>query len=350
VPKATAVLRVGVDAWNLPYDRRGVGRFVREILRCWHKEFGDRIEPVLVLPEWHTWTAARRYRSAVPWCRYDVVSRRFHQRAGLDLIWLPWNGPSWEPLLRPAVACIYDDSPFVFPDRTNEREPMLRAVRLCDHIVTISHASRVRLQSALGVAAEQISVVYPGVAPALRGTAAEPIERDRFILFVGSNERRKGIDVLLAAMKRVWSTGEEIRLVLAGEGHERPLVPSDRIESLGRVDDGTLAALYRACAVFVLPSLHEGFGIPVLEAMACGAPVVCSDAGGLLEAAGDAALVVPSGDADALAAAILRVLRDEHTASDLRTRGMRRAADFTWRSSAEQMLDVFEHLVRSHRS
>ena len=111
---------------------------------------------------------------------------------------------------------------------------------------------------------------------------------------------------------------------------------------LGYVDDDTLAALYRACALLAFPSRHEGFGLPVLEAMSYGAPVVASNAAAVPEAGGDAAVYVCAGDARALAAAILRVASDCAFASELRRLGPLRAAEFTWDRTALRTLEVIE--------
>jgi alpha-1,3-rhamnosyl/mannosyltransferase len=112
------------------------------------------------------------------------------------------------------------------------------------------------------------------------------------------------------------------------------------VVDVGHVDDDTLAALYRGAKMLVFPSRYEGFGLPVLEAMSYGTPVVASNASAIAEAGGDAACYVEPGDDAGLAAAMLRVATDEAYANDLRRRGLIRAAEFTWRSTAERTLDV----------
>jgi len=172
----------------------------------------------------------------------------------------------------------------------------------------------------------------------------------RFALFVGENDPRKGLDTLIEAVTRLQGAGMSIPLVVAGTS----TVPSRamierarcRLYALGHVDDATLAALYRACAVFVYPSRYEGFGLPVLEAMSYGAPVIASAAAGIPEAGGDAPLYVPPGDAPALAQALRRITGDEAFAQAMRERGFARAREMPWRNTAERTLAVLEAAAR----
>jgi alpha-1,3-rhamnosyl/mannosyltransferase len=118
------------------------------------------------------------------------------------------------------------------------------------------------------------------------------------------------------------------------------------VRLLGFVDDADLPALYRNAVLFVLPSLYEGFGLPVLEAMACGTPVICSDASSLPEVAGDAALMIDPFDVDGLAAAMARVLQEPDLREGMGARGLAQAKRFTWERAARQLLDVLDALHR----
>jgi glycosyltransferase involved in cell wall biosynthesis len=139
-----------------------------------------------------------------------------------------------------------------------------------------------------------------------------------------------------AARERV---SEPVRLLVAG-GASGP--SADGVEFLGRVSDEELVALYRGAAAYVDATLYEGFGFQPLEAMACGAPVVSSNATSSPEVAGDAALLVDPSDADALSAALVRVLNEPELAADLRRRGLVRASAFTWERTADALLDLIE--------
>jgi glycosyltransferase involved in cell wall biosynthesis len=154
-----------------------------------------------------------------------------------------------------------------------------------------------------------------------------------YVLFVGTVEPRKGIDVLLAAHDALRRQGHpDLRLVIAGPPGwgETPALDGPGVVAPGRIDEATLDALYRGAAVLAVPSRSEGFGLPALEAMARGCPVVASQAGALPEVVGDAGLLVAPGDPEALATALARILSDDSLAASLGAAGHRRAATFTW--------------------
>ena len=177
------------------------------------------------------------------------------------------------------------------------------------------------------------------------GTPVLGLEPRSYVLFVGTVEPRKGVDVLLAAHAALRRTGRpDLRLVIAGPPGwgETPALDGPGVVAPGRIDEVTLDALYRGAAALAVPSRSEGFGLPALEAMARGCPVLASDAGALPEVLGDAGLLVPAGDADALAGALDRLLSDDALATSLGAAGHRRAAGFTWSAC------VAAHLVAYH--
>jgi glycosyltransferase involved in cell wall biosynthesis len=177
-----------------------------------------------------------------------------------------------------------------------------------------------------------------------RGTPVLGLEPRTYVLFVGTVEPRKGIDVLLAAHAALRRQGHpQLRLVVAGPPGwgETPALDGPGVVAPGRVDDVTLDALYRGAAALAVPSRSEGFGLPALEAMARGCPVVASDAGALPEVVGDAGVLVPPGDADALATALDHLLTDDALATSLGAAGHRRAATFTWAASTAAHLAAY---------
>lgn len=235
------------------------------------------------------------------------------------------------------------------------------SVARADHVLADSESTRQDLVRLLGVAPAKITVVYPGVEtrfqPQMTPTATARVRQryglgdGPFVLGVGTLEPRKNWPGLIRAWTRLRQTRAlPHRLVLAGgkgwlfeeifAAAEASPHRSD-ITFTGFVDDADLPALYAAADVFAFPSRYEGFGIPVLEAMACGAPVVCSDNSSLPEAAGDAALLVPAQDDEALTSALQRLIEDSTLRQALRARGLAQAQRFTWDAAAATLWQTY---------
>ncbi len=233
-----------------------------------------------------------------------------------------------------------------------------RAVTIADHILADSHATKADLIDLLGVPASKVTVVW--LAPDARFKpqplrAGRPGVPDRYLLFVGTFEPRKNVAGLLSAYRLLLDRDTSAPpLVIAGRRgwlFDKALARVERLGLHRRVlfldapADDDLVALYNGAATLALPSYYEGFGLPVLEAMACGVPVVISDRGSLPEIAGGAALVVDPDDADALATAIEQILHDPSLAEQLRQKGLARAAEFTWERCARETLAVYRLIV-----
>jgi glycosyltransferase involved in cell wall biosynthesis len=215
-------------------------------------------------------------------------------------------------------------------------------------ILTVSEFSRQRLIEYLQVDPSKIIAIPNGVderfnraateaVPAMRARLGLP---ERYILFVGSLDPRKNLRGLLQAWEQI-STRLDCPLVICGaSSHVFRSAGIDRLpESVvlsGYVADEDLPALYAGASLFVYPSLYEGFGLPVIEAMACGTPVVCSSTTALGEVAGDAACLVDPAEPESIAAGILRVAEDESLRGKLRGRGVQRAAEFSWNRTARE--------------
>jgi glycosyltransferase involved in cell wall biosynthesis len=194
-----------------------------------------------------------------------------------------------------------------------------RSLRRAAHVAFGSQATRDEILAEIPLAST--SVVYPGVPP---GFSADGSEREGFVLHLGSMDPRDNTAVAVEACRRA---GVPLRVVGGWEG--------DGADALGRVSDHDLLALYRRAAAFIDPTLYEGFGYGVLEAMACGAPVVASNATSIPEVAGDAAILCEPNDVDALAAAVRRVLDEPGCADEMRERGLRRTSAFNWDRTGE---------------
>ena len=346
-------LRIGIDAWNLLGDRRGIGRYTRALLREWSTTFKNDVDLTLLIPEWPAWWYARAYRRESQ-LHLRVKSRRDAEAADIDALWFPWNGLSWTAR-KPKVAVLHDASLFELElppaKRKQELIPFRRAVTEGARIVTDSEFSRRELSRHLNLQPENVDVVPLGVdLPQTTADGAKPQLpfTAPYLLFVSEFEQRKGIDILLDAVSQLApDVRSAIGLVLAGEARSAMKIESAVPTAvLGHVDDRTLSTLYRNAAIFVYPSRYEGFGLPILEAMAHGAPVVASNAGGIPEAGGDAARYFKSGDSDELAAALTDVLRNPAVADDLRARGQQRAREMPWSATARRTLDIISRVCQ----
>ena len=352
-------LYIGVDAWNLPGDQRGIGRYTRALLRCW-AGYGRNVSITLIIPEWPPLIHAPRYRNELGGVPFPVIHRNAVTPKSFDLVWYPWNGMSWIPPGL-AVATLHDASLFALPPenldvREREQRPFRVAAATATRIITDSYFSKAELARYLNLEPDRIDVVHLGVEPVRVAPVAPPVEQP-YILFVGETEKRKGIDLLEAALAKLH---DPPALVIAGkrtsveesapaDAYAVPHESNARVKYLGHVSDETLASLYAHARVLVYPSRYEGFGLPILEAMAYGAPVIASDAAGIPEAGGDAALYFPSGDVTALANALELVLSEDDLADNLRELGRRRAAQMTWETTAAQTIGIFERLVGSRK-
>jgi len=273
---------------------------------------------------------------------------------GADVLWSPVAAIPLHTDV-PRVATIHELPWHVRPGlegRMRERVHRVRlrlAARSAALLCVPSETTAGQVAAEIPEAATKVRVVPHGVArrflitadavatAALR--AFHGVPPAPFLLHVGGTRARKGVPLLLRAYARYRLQGGNLPLVLAGPGNAPERVPPG-VHHLGYVSDDLLVALYSGAAMLVISSESEGFGLPCLEAMAQEVPVVTVAGGALPEVAGTAALVVPSGDDDALSAAIVRVERDEGVASDLVTRGRARAAAATWSASAERLRRV----------
>lgn len=229
-----------------------------------------------------------------------------------------------------------------------------RAARRALAVVTVSEYSKGRIVDLLGVPPERVHVIYQGVDPKFCPVGQDEVEEVRrkfglarpYVLFVGSIAPRKNLTAAIAAFDLVRKKLSAVyELVVVGtksfqfSSVELPEA-AQSVRAIGYMTDENLPALYAGAELLLYPSLYEGFGLPPLEAMACGTPVVTSNCTSLPEVVGDAALVVDPSNVDQLADAICRVLTDRHLAQELRRRGPERARRFSWNEAAQRMLAV----------
>ncbi len=275
------------------------------------------------------------------------------------------------PLRTPcrSVVTIHDLTFFLYPEmheaykRLFFRTIIPRSVQRADALIAPSESTRADLLRLLHPAPGKVWVIPYGVADRLRPVApADAIDRARrkwnlaapFLLYVGNLEPRKNIPLLLRAFKRLVDRGRPHALVFAGSPgwQERGIFRTverlglgERVRFLGYLPQEDLPVLYSAAQVFVYPSLYEGFGLPVLEAMACGVPVVTSNLSSMPQVAGDAALLIDPLSEQDLAEALDRLLGDAALCADLRRRGLERAALFTWERAARATIEVYRSVT-----
>ena len=291
------------------------------------------------------------------------------RRERLDLLHAPvYVGPVIAPC--PLVVTVHDLSFYLYPElfqpmnRLYLQVAARRSVRQARAVIADSMSTARDIARILDIAEGDITVIPAGVGQEMRPIADQARLAafraahglpERFILFLGTLEPRKNVPLLLEAYAQLaGSSAIDHSLVIAGgKGwyYESIEATVDRLGLWGKVifpgfvPEVELCLWYNAADLFVFPSLYEGFGLPPLEAMACGTPVIVSSASSLPEVVGDAGLVVPADDASALASAMGQVLNDEAYRRELARAGLRRAQSYSWRTTALRTCELYHRLL-----
>lgn len=288
-------------------------------------------------------------------CRVDIV----HDPTGVTPFAFGAGGAR-------RIVSVYDTIPWSYPGVSTRLDSWIyrywlpRVLPHVDSVVTCSIHSKNDLIRYLRVKPSQVNVVYAAANARYRPTPLTEALRSRYhlpdpyILFLGSVEERKNLKTLLKAYALLKQRGIRDTLVIAGsklrkyaviEQTLRALGLEDDVVFTGYVDEPDLPAIYSGAELFVFPSLYEGFGLPVLEAMACGTPVITSTSSSLPEVAGEAALLVDPYRADALADAIQQVVADPVLRQAMRRKSLERAQEFHWDRTARQVHAVYESVL-----
>lgn len=270
-----------------------------------------------------------------------------------------WRGPS--------IVTIFDLSFLRYPQRLSlRRRYYLRMITRISasharRVIAISESGRSEICALLGILPGKVDVALPGVAPEFRPLPVLQVNSlrnkyrlpERFILYVGTIEPRKNLDTLLRAYAQIPGS-REVKLVLAGGKGWQSEQLSALIQELGLAQDVIIAGYvsnnelplwYNASEVFVYPSIYEGFGMPVLEAMACGRPVVVSDSSSLPEVVGSSGILVSPTDTAGWAEALSTLLADSALRADFSARGRERARHFTWESTARATVEAYHKVL-----
>ena len=375
-------LRVGINATALLSPRTGIGQYVyhlgRECLEA------DDISPSFFYGNWKTQLRAQPLpnidtiktyiKKAVPWS-YEIKSLIFQAQFSLGLLknridvyhepnYLAFRFPG------PSVITVHDLSWIRHPE-THPKQRLAamgrhfpRSLEGASAILTDCSFVKQELVETFGLDPERVTPVLLGVSPDFFPRAPAEcnvfladhgLAHGQYVLSVGTLEPRKNIPALIDAYSMLPADLQRrFPLVLVGmrgwltsglEARMKPLVARGVIKPLGYVADEMMPLIYSGAAAFVFPSLYEGFGLPPLEAMACGAPVISSTSSSLPEVVGDAGVLVDPMNVDALAESLRRVLEDRAFAEVLAQQGIMRAAGFSWKKTAAETIAVYRRAL-----
>jgi glycosyltransferase involved in cell wall biosynthesis len=377
-------MRIAINAWFLDQPGSGSGQYLHSLLQAMpaiapEHQFLlvaplDRLDfqvPGLQLEFWpfrsHRW----RTNLGKVWFEQVAFPRVCH-RWEADIAHVPYWGSSLRPTV-PTVVTIHDLIPLLLPAYRSGALVRLytalvaAAAQQATAVLTDSQASRRDIQEHLDLPPGRVHTVYLAAAEGLspQPTAGDEAIRQhyglphRYVLYLAAHDVRKNVAALVEAFAIVAQADDDVTLVIGGKLPDRddpllfdprPLVTALELEGdvrvIGWVDEAHKPALYRGAACAAFPSRYEGFGLPVLEALACGTPLVTSNTSSLPELLGDAGFAVDPDDVNGLAGAILSCLVDEDLAAELRRRGPEQAARFSWEQTARDTLAVYEEAAR----
>ncbi len=380
-------MRISLDAIPLATSRTGVGHYTFELAR--HLALlapADEFE--LVSPFPFTPPLPDQIDKDLPsnlrtiHTKVNSLSRRWFA-VGLPLYLRQsgsalFHGTNYEVPLwgsRPTVLTIHDLSLFLHAEthearlvrRGRRRLPLM--ARAASVIITPSESVRREVTEHLGIKPSKVVSIPEAPRDIFHPvTFEETVEmrrrlgiEDEFVLFVGTIEPRKNLLTLLKAFEEILrATSHHPQLVIAGKegwlmdelrSYVRESGVKERLRFTGYLTDEDLRALYSSCRIFVYPSLYEGFGLPPLEAMACGAPVIASRIPSIVEAVGsDAARLVSPTDVEALARSIVEILGDENERRQLSLTGQQRASTFSWEKTARATFAVYDEALKGRRT
>lgn len=370
-------MRIGIDARIAYYTRAGIGQYTWRL-----------IEALAALDQTDDFHIFKHRKDQTEFARQanfqqHAVWTPSHNRLeiyllGLEMLWsrldldilhsTDFIPPQWKPRSCKSVITIHDLAFLHYPHFLTKASARYYgqiedAVKRADHIIAVSNSTRRDIVNLLGVDEQKITVIYeapnPVYLPMDRGHAVAQVRAryalpNDFILFVSTIEPRKNVQGLLRAFRRLLDDYKlDVSLVLAGskgwlsqEAYDlvNELKLNKQCLFLGPVEENDLVFLYNAARCLAYPSFYEGFGLPPLEAMACGTPAVVANVSSLPEVVGDAALLVAPNDVEELTVALWRLLTDDQVWTELQQKGFKRAERFSWARAARETLDVYRSI------
>lgn len=369
-------MHIGIDGRYIADHYPGIGRYTFSLVEALSRLAPEETFVVAV----HPGQPNSRYNLDQLAARSNILLEPFAlpPRSPLEQVHWPQAARRWSldvfhspyfympyVLPCPSAVTIYDLIPLVFPEGFSAGQRLIfrlmvgLALRTARAVIAISAATRADLVRYFNLSPERVHVTplaadasfYPRPPAEVAAVRARYGLPDQYILYVGINKPHKNLPRLIEAYAKIAGAPP---LVLAGREDARYPQARERVEALGLggrvcfpgdIASADLPALYSGASLFVFPSLYEGFGLPPLEAMACGVPVVCSNRASLLETVGDAALTFAPEDVEAMASAIRRALHDAYLRASLRQHGLARAAQFSWERTAQETLKIYRMLV-----
>jgi glycosyltransferase involved in cell wall biosynthesis len=357
--------KVLVDAWHLSGDSayRGIGTYLRNLLA----HLGPRddlavsaltVAPTLLPPGIEPVRISRRAPGRFARREHELRLPRDLRRVAADVV----HSPAQDPPKRcrvPYVQTLFDMTPLVVtePALADERERLLRlagAYRAAAAVIAISQHSAEKGIELLGLDPSRVHVVHLGVDARFRPPVAREPGGRPYVLYVGEYGAHKGFAEAFRVVAALAERGHPHSLKMVGRiapwhsatiGGLRDAAPrADLVELLGFVDD--TVALYQQADALIVTSRQEGFGLPVVEAMACGTPVIAFANSSLIEVVGDGGVLIPDGDVDAMAAAASELLGAPEKWQEASAKAQRRAASFNWGTTASRHADIYRSVAR----
>lgn len=370
-------MRIGIDGLPLSESLAGIGHYTLELAQHLASSHGDEVNVISPRPFIRSLTALQNSNSRLRLTQekpnlftkrwWSVGLPQYLRRSGLDL----FHGTNFEVPLQgscPTVLTIHDLSLLLHP-QTHERRRVWRArarlplmVRRANMIITVSDSVKSEVQRHLKVPADRIVTVHSAARKLfcpMEATGAEEIlnrlkVNQDFVLFAGTIEPRKNLVLLVRAFEQLSQSLPGLQLVLAGrkgwlvkelDEHLKRSAVARNVLVTGYLNDEELCALYSYCKLFVYPSLYEGFGLPPLEAMACGAPVIASRIPSISEILGPAARLVSPYSTKELVEAMTELLDNTQLRDELSAAGRKRARQFSWSLTADRTREVYEEAI-----
>lgn len=374
-------MKIGIDA-RIMYPKgegSGIGRYIIEMVEAMIALPESRTHEFILYPYIHTqklelpanWMYSEKKNASRGITRsliYPFIARR----DSLDVFYsADYLGPIL-PMPCKTVITIHDIIPVVYPDVTSFKHRLVgryllpHSIKNASVIISVSHATKNDILKYIDVPEDKIKVIYEG-----KNSSFYPRDQDReiihkvcitygigerpYILFLGTLEPKKNLINIVKAFSQIKdAAGKNYVLVLGGNiGWDSSVLEflirdchlEDEVIFTGFVEEEDLPYLLSGARAFCFPSLYEGFGLPVLEAMACGCPVITSNVSSLPEVTGNAALLVDPYDVQQIADAMTKVLTDDKLCEDLKQRGLKQAKKFSWETAARQLLDIFNTMT-----